>query len=172
MQVEALLARYEPRTVRTLFVAESPSSGPRFFYLGNSQLFRYTVRAFHDVWGDKVGDGQAFLEWFQSRGFYLVNLSEESVGYLHPAARREAHIRAIPSLSERLARYRPRSIVIAMKSLEKPVSRAIQYAQIEPDEVIVLPFPTRTIQNQRTFQEGLALFLRTQSRTTSQGVQR
>ncbi|WP_020376074.1 hypothetical protein [Sulfobacillus thermosulfidooxidans] len=158
---QGLRETYRPQQIKTLFVAESPSTGQRFFYLGNSQLFRFTYQAFVRVFGNKVGQTpQEFFLWFQKQGFFLDNLSCESIGYLKESERQQARIRWIPSLADRLAQYRPGSIIVVMKSLEHHVTQAILYAGIAP-YVLVLPFPTRTYHNQQVYVDGLSQFLAT-----------
>jgi phosphosulfolactate phosphohydrolase-like enzyme len=60
--LNSLLHEYKPAVIQTLLVAESPSTGPRFFYLGNSPLFHYTHLAFQDVLGEQVGSGPEFFD--------------------------------------------------------------------------------------------------------------
>ncbi|WP_053960485.1 hypothetical protein [Sulfobacillus thermosulfidooxidans] len=158
---KGLRETYRPQQIETLFVAESPSTGQRFFYLGNSQLFRFTYQAFLRVFDKQIGQTpQEFFLWFQQHGFFLDNLACESIGYLKESDRQHARIRWIPSLADRLAQYRPHSIIVVMKSLEHAVTQAILYAGITP-HVLVLPFPTRTYHNQQVYMEGLSQFLTT-----------
>lgn len=153
--VAALQGVYRPRKVRTLLVAESPSAAGRFFYLGNSPLFRYTYLAFHDVFGLQADTAEEFLAWFRDHGFFLDNLAQHSIGHLPRPARRAAAMLWVPSLAERLAIYRPNNLVAVMKSLGRPVAQAIELADISLENMAVLPFPARSVRNQWAYREQL-----------------
>src|SRR5215469_15628818 len=77
---ERLRRRYRPDRVRILFVGEAPPVSGRFFYQGDSGLYRAIrdtfVMAFPSLQRDE------FLEEFQALGCYLVDLCGEPVDHL------------------------------------------------------------------------------------------
>src|SRR4051812_24859212 len=85
---ERLRRRFRPAKVRVLFVGESPPASGRFFYRGDSGLYRAMREAFATL-DPSLGDTN-FLQAFQERGFYLVDLCAGPVDDLDAKSRRAA----------------------------------------------------------------------------------
>src|SRR6202041_2824409 len=82
----ALLARervrrlYRPDRVRILFVGEAPPASGRFFYRGDSGLYR-AVRDTFKIVDPSIHD-EDFLAAFQALGCYLIDLCPDPVDRL------------------------------------------------------------------------------------------
>ena len=113
-QLEALRERHRPDAVQVLFVGESPPAGGTFFYAANSDLFRYTKKAFAQVYGHSLDSSQAFLLFFQQRGCFLDDLCSVPVNNLTSSERQRCRTDGIPSLANRIRLSRPRAIVTVM----------------------------------------------------------
>ncbi len=141
---EATRLEFRPETIRLLLVGESPPSVGGFFYEGDSQLAKHTRTAFEAVFGC-FPDPQAFLRAFQSRGFYLEDLSPQPVdretGVLREAAQR-AGVERIAALIDSA---QPQAVVVVGKSLESAVKTA---AAVRGVPVFVLPFGGQGHQNE------------------------
>jgi hypothetical protein len=154
--LELLRAEYRPPQVRVLFVGESPPANGAFFYLGNSNLSRYTAEAFASVYGSYPSP-QAFLTDFQKRGCYLIDLCPDPVNRLSKPQRRAARRAGIPGLAAALRELRPARIVVVMKTIEDSVLAARDRAGFTTVPLAALPFPAQG--NQRRYVEGLIALL-------------
>ena len=109
---ETLRRQFRPDPVRYLMIGESAPAGGTFFYRANSALFRHTRDTFAAVYGSDVGDGSAFLRWWQDHGWYLEDLCPTPVKRLSPAARRQRHRAGEGYLIHRVAASTPPSLVV------------------------------------------------------------
>ncbi|MCE5190507.1 MAG: hypothetical protein LLG08_01845 [Actinomycetia bacterium] len=141
MDFEQTRQDYRPQKVTALFVGESPPASEKFFYLGNSNLARFTFKAFRGRRPESDAEMLGFLRDFQARGFYLVDLCLEPVNGLKRPARHAARRRGIEGLAATIARVRPRSLVVVMKGIKPEVVRAVEIASDPGLSVHVLPFP-------------------------------
>src|SRR6266571_1388302 len=152
-------ARYKPRTIRVLFVAESPPSSGGFFYfsktIGKDHLFRETMKAL-SLWPlghplRKGLDKTGLLEEFRSRGFFLIDTCERPVDKLSRRARRMLIVQEASGLASRAKDLDPVSIVIVKKTVYRPVRHTLERVglgdRILNDEP--LPFPSHG--NQRRY---------------------
>ena len=75
--LEEIRDKYRPKTISILFIGESPPAGGTFFYLANSNLFRYTYEAFRLEFKQMIGDEIEFLNFFKQNGCFLDDLCLE-----------------------------------------------------------------------------------------------
>ena len=71
---EDLGQQYRREGVRHLIIGESAPAGGTFLYSADSTLFRRTLEAFREVYGDRCGTGEGFLHWFHDHGWLLLDL--------------------------------------------------------------------------------------------------
>lgn len=156
MNTEEIRKAYLPSSVRILLVAESPPSSGKFFY-NDSDMTRYTMKAFEKAFGLKFDNTGHFLEYFRDCGCYLDDLTETPVNNL-PSIKREQLLQSgIPCLSERIKRMQPTVVVTVLKKIEAQVQEAINKAGIRT-EAYTLPFPGNGHQNK--YIESLAEILK------------
>jgi len=149
---EHLRRQYRPERVRALFIGESPPASGRFFYRGDSGLYRAMREAFQVV--DPSIDDASFLATFQSWGCYLVDLCPEPVDHLDSKARRVARRAAEASLVRTIARLQPAVIATIVRAIEDNVLRAVVHAKWS-GEMAHLPYPGRWSHLKRSFVEAL-----------------
>jgi hypothetical protein len=111
---ERLRRRYRPPFIRILFIGESPPASGRFFYQQDSGLYRAMRDAFRVI--DPSIPDEGFLTVFQSTGCYLIDTCTEPVDHLDAQSRRAARFASEPSLSRRIGRLQPASIVTLLRS--------------------------------------------------------
>jgi hypothetical protein len=121
-KLEELRQSFRPAHITTLFVGESAPHSGRFFYSGDSSLFRAMKKAF--------GNRESFLQDFQHKGFYLDDLVLTPVNKLQNRDRSRLRKEAVPQLAKRLAEYRPSAIVIVMRGIQSVVRDAMRIAGI------------------------------------------
>src|SRR3954464_7652523 len=83
---ESLRRSFQPSHVQLLFIGESPPASGRFFYSGNSGLYRAIHMAFQKA--DATILEENFLSTFRAYGCYLTDLSHEPVDHLDAQPRR------------------------------------------------------------------------------------
>jgi hypothetical protein len=145
---EALRAAYRPKKVRMLFIGESPPASGRFFYQGDSGLYRAVRDAFCAV--DSSITDENFLSLFKDAGCFLIDLCGRPVDKLEPTERRAACKAGEPALSGRIRDLQPVTIVCLVRSIEKSVERAIEQAAWE-GTLLTVPYPGRWIHHRREF---------------------
>lgn len=131
--LEDVRAKFRPKKIATLFVGESAPHSGRFFYNENSNLYRHMRKAF--------GGGDDFLIQFKGNSFYLDDLVLEPINHIKASkARKEARLKAVPSLAKRLLEYQPEAVVALMCAIEPMVRIAMQQAQLSvPVQVVTFP---------------------------------
>jgi len=143
-------------------IGESPPAGATFFYQANSQLFRAVRDSFVEAFGPDLPTGERFLNTYQARGFFLLDLCDEPVNQLKDNPQRlTLRDQGERTLAKKLAALPAEvSIVVLMKAIEANVRSAITRSGRSDLPVdLVLPFPGRP-QHRETFVHGLASFLR------------
>ena len=123
-QREALRRCFQPARVKLLFIGESPPASGRFFYCGDSGLYRAMRDVFRTL--DPSISDATFLQTFRESGFYLVDLCPEPVDKLPPRLRRAACAVAEKPLARIIARVQPRMIATLVRSIEGNVTRALE----------------------------------------------
>ncbi len=152
---EQLRRSFRPANIKILFLGESPPAGGGFFYDASrtGNLSHYTQQAFSRfsgvVWNQKRG----FLDFFREHGCYLDDLCLEPVNDLPWTDRRQRGRKAVPSLTQRMRTYNPRSVVVTMKGIRKDVEAALEAAGLHDVARSFLPFPSNGRQKQ--YVEGL-----------------
>ena len=121
-QREAQRRRFRPISLRVLFIGESPPASGRFFYHGDSGLYRAMRDAFHSV--DPCITDANFLAEFQASGCYLIDLCAQPVDHLDRESRRSACLARESSLARTMARLNPERIVTVVRSIEPNATRA------------------------------------------------
>ena len=125
-QRERLRLSYRPSKVDVLFVGESPPASGRFFYAGDSGLYRAMLEAFKVV--DPNLDEATFLRRFADIGCYLVDLCPEPVDRLPLSTRRATHDAGVELLSVTIAGFRPSIVAPLLRSIVGPVRRSLRSA--------------------------------------------
>jgi len=121
-RLERLRKSFYPNCIATLFVGESAPASGRFFYSGNSSLFRAMKRAF--------GDHETFLEDFKRNGFYLDDLVLTPINKIERRERSRRRQEAVPELAKRLLEYKPKAVVVVMRAILPKVREAMRMAGI------------------------------------------
>lgn len=147
-QRERLRRSYRPERVRLLFIGESPPASGRFFYRGDSGLYRAMREAFQAV--DPSITDATFLRSFQSSGHYLVDLCPEPVDRLDTKSRRAESRKAEASLSQAIGQLRPVIIATVVRSIERNVLAAASAANW-CGTMIHLPYPGRWLHHKNAF---------------------
>jgi hypothetical protein len=165
-QREALRKRFLPSKVRLLFVGESPPASGRFFYSGNSGLYRAMREAFR-IADRTVGD-ETFLAAFRARGCYLTDLSHEPVDDLDTCLRRAICRDGEKLLAREIARRQPAIVAPVVRSISGNVESALKLAKWE-GELLCLPYPGRWISHRETFVKALVPVIRRLRKTDCMG---
>ena len=139
-RLERLRLSFRPAHVRLLFVGESPPASGRFFYKGDSGLYRAVRDAF--LVADGSMSDMSFLPAFQASGCYLVDLCRQPVDHLDARSRRAACLASEALLSRTIRRLRPSKIVTVVRSIEANVTRAAFRAGWH-GPFLHLPYPGR-----------------------------
>jgi hypothetical protein len=149
--------RFRPAQLRLLFIGEAPPASGRFFYHGDSGLYRAFRDAFRLI--DPSMTDARFLPAFQAAGCYLIDLCPKPVDQLDPRARRIACRESEAGLSQRIRRLQPPVIAILVKSIRANVERAAAGAGWN-GRFIDLPYPGRWVQHREVFLETIVPELR------------
>jgi len=154
---ERLRRRYRPPFIRILFVGESPPASGRFFYQQDSGLYRAMREAFRVI--DPSITDEGFLTVFQSAGCYLIDTCTEPVDHLDAQSRRAACFASEPSLSRRIGRLQPASIVTLLRSIRSNVGRAVAEVGWH-GRILEVPYPGRWARHREIFVQSLTPQLR------------
>lgn len=150
-QRERLRRQYCPDEMRILMVGEAPPASGRFFYCGNSGLFR----AIREAFCASSMPEAAFLETFRNAGCYLVDLCPEPVDRLSAALRRSTCAANETALARTVARLNPPLMITLLRSIEQNVLRAAARAHWN-GTMVHLPYPGRWARRRHEFVETLA----------------
>jgi len=160
-QLERLRRSFRPARLQLLFIGESPPASGRFFYRGDSGLYRAMRDAFRSV--DPSIRDENFLTVFQASGCYLIDLCPEPVDHLDPKARRATCLASQESLSSAIAALQPAMIATLLRSIEGNVAEAVSGADWH-GPLIHLPYPGRWSRYRDTFVDILAPTIKSLSR--------
>jgi hypothetical protein len=155
---ERLRRRFRPPQVRLLFIGESPPASGRFFYRGDSGLYRAMRDTFRSV--DPAVTETNFLATFKASGCYLIDLCREPVDHLDSRSRRAACKAGEAALSLTIARLRPLKIATILRSIEANVMRAADRAGWH-GPFLHLPYPGRWSRHKEVFIETLGEAIKT-----------
>lgn len=145
---EALRRRFRPKRLRILFIGESAPASGRFFYRGDSGLYRAVRDVFQAA--DPAISDEDFLCTFQKCGCYLIDLCADPVDKLDPKARRASCFSGEALLSQRIRRLGPELIVSLVRSIRGNIDRAAAKAGWR-GPVLDVPYPGRWIRHRRIF---------------------
>lgn len=154
---ERLRLSYRPREVRVLFVGESAPASGKFFYAGNSGLYRAVKQVFLNAipaFSDKD-----FLEAFRELGCCLVDLCGKPVDRLETRERKLACLAGEDGLSRTIKKLQPEIIVTLARSIAANVRCAKKLARWQ-GEILELPYPGRWKSHREVFAEGLTPVLK------------
>lgn len=149
---ERLRRRFLPAQVRLLFIGESPPASGRFFYRGDSGLYRAVRDTFQAV--DSSVSDAGFLNAFRAAGCYLIDLCPEPVDHLELKLRRSICRVGEAPLSRIIERLHPLEIVTVVRRIEANVSRAALRACWQ-GPFLHLPYPARWARFRDVFVETL-----------------
>ncbi len=139
---EELRQTYKPSDVRVLLIGESPPANGTFFYIGNSNLWRYTRQAFRNVYGNDFDHDSSFCEFFMFAGCYLEDLCHDPVNRMKKAERRRACQVSAALLAKRILLLSPRAVVCVKRSVVGQVELAMAKAGLHTVPLHNLPFPS------------------------------
>jgi len=148
--LEELRSSYRPDHITTLFIGESAPRSGKFFYTQNTNLYRAMQSAF--------GWNTDFLPEFKARRFYLDDLSLIPVNGMEPKERRKQLEASVASLSHRLIEYKPRSIVILLRSIDSLVRQATQQAALAVP-MYTTTYPGRFVKSRERFHNEMAVII-------------
>lgn len=154
---EALRESFRPKPIRFLFVGEAPPASGRFFYSGNSGLYRAMRQAFKAV-DSRIND-ENFLHLFQASGCYLTDLFPNPVDKLDAEQRRRARIAGERLLSRKLVELQPEKIASVLRAIAPHVENASLRANWR-GEILQLPYPGRWSHHRAEFLKILEPSLR------------
>jgi len=149
---ERLRRRYRPDHVRILFVGEAPPVSGRFFYQGDSGLYRAVRSTFVAAFPSLLLD--EFLQDFQALGCYLVDLCGQPVDHLARCARMSICFAGEVRLARTIRALCPTVMVTLVRSIRASVGRAQRmagWAGLRLD----LPYPGRWKHHRMEFQRQL-----------------
>lgn len=144
-------ARYRPKDIRLLLVAEAPPCDPeRYFYFEevdrHDWLFRYVYEGLTGTKPDRAGKA-VHLAHLRDAGIFLIDLHEDHASQPTPSQLAPC----IPGLIERCRNCRPRHIAL-IKSIVHDVAFAPLRDADLPVIDVRLPFPASG--QQRKFLDG------------------
>jgi hypothetical protein len=154
---EALRRSFRPSRIQLLFIGESPPVSGRFFYSGNSGLYRAMRAAFQNAYA-KVDD-ENFLAVFRARGCYLTDLSREPVDHLDPPLRRAMRSDGEKFLAREFIRLQPTIIAPLLRSIADNVENAAARANWQ-GQILLFPYPGRWSHYREAFIKALVPVIR------------
>lgn len=154
---DQLRLSYRPDIVRILFIGESRPASGRFFYQGDSGLYR-AMRDTFQLLHPSITDA-TFLHTFQVLGCYLVDLCGRPVDKLNPQARQAACLTAEPQLCRVFSTLQPEMAAVVVRSIRQNVRRAASCAGWA-GRLLELPYPGRWSSHREVFTAQLVSVLR------------
>lgn len=148
---------FRPPRIQLLFIGESPPVSGRFFYSGNSGLYRAMRAAFQNA--DAKVDDENFLAVFYAHGCYLTDLSHEPVDHLDPPLRRAMRSDSEKFLAREITRLQPGIIAPVLRSIVGNVGNAAARANWQ-GEILQLPYPGRWSRYREAFIKALVPVIR------------
>jgi len=159
---ESLREQYRPERVRILFVGEAPPVSGRFFYRGDSGLYRALRDTFIAAFPALPKD--EFLEAFRDFGCYLVDLCGQPVDHLPHRKRTAICYEGEVPLARAIRILRPMVIITLVRSIRANVLRARAMADWSGMH-LELPYPGRWKHLRTEFQRQLEPVLKTLSQS-------
>ena len=163
--VEKIRREFKPKKVKVLLIGESPPPEKWvFFYNCNSTLYFVTKEVFKKVLRKEELDDDEFLEFFENKGFYLIDLYRRNDIW---KKKNEKFVRKRPS--ERLIKKRLKELKNKIKELKPKfiitigttyVSKVIEKFDKSLDERIDLKLPFPKYGYKKKFYEEFARWLK------------
>lgn len=143
-EYERIRAHYRRKTIKVLLVGESRPTNGTFFYLGNSNLYKYTVNAFARLLDHDFTSSEEFLSYFQRTGYFLDDLCQKPINKLLTEQRTLARQSGVNCLSNRISNYSPKAVICVMKEIQEYVRQAVVQSGVHLEKgFYCIPFPTR-----------------------------
>lgn len=149
---QTLRARWQPRRVHLLLIAESPPddggevSDRRFFYSdrvsGSDNLFRGVVDALYA--SGKLTKGESkepWLERLRADGVYLIDLADRPVNALKASARRQVLRENVAGCLEHATRLDPDGVLVCHSPSYSLLDGPLRAAGLPLLHDVPIPFP-------------------------------
>jgi hypothetical protein len=149
---DSLRRQYRPDHMRILFVGEAPPVSGRFFYQGDSGLYRAVRDTFIAAFPSFPKD--EFLKAFRALGCYLVDLCDEPVDHMPRSTRTSICCTGEARLARTIRALRPMVVVTLVRSICANVKRA-QIMAAWSGLHLELPYPGRWKHHRVEFQRQL-----------------
>lgn len=142
-EYEEIREECKPKNVEMLFVGESRPKSGDFFYYENTDLYRYTKKAFENA-GVKFS-----LDKFKELNCWLYDVCDKPVNHLSKAQRRDCIKKGIPKLVETIDDLKPHYIIVVKKGDMKKIvySKICEIGFFDGETVFNTPFPGCSHQN-------------------------
>ena len=101
---EDLRNEYKPVKVELLFVGDSRPGGGKFFYQGDSVLYKETKKAFDQFFGNV----EFSLERFKDLKCWFVDICLEPIGHLSSKEKRKLITENMPRLLKTIEKEKPK----------------------------------------------------------------
>src|SRR3954453_17142936 len=137
---ESLRRSFQPSRIQLLFIGESPPASGRFFYSGNSGLYRAMRAVFQRV-DARISD-ENFLYRFRAYGCYLADLSQEPVDHLDTPRAPAMRSKGQSLIARELTRLQPPIAPPVLRSIAGNVNNAAAQANWQ-GKILQLPYPGR-----------------------------
>ena len=153
---EDLRNEYKPAKVKLLFVGDSRPGGGKFFYQGDSVLYKETKKAFDQYYNNE----EFTLDRFVELNCWFVDICLEPIGHLSSKEKREQIVENMPRLINTIKKESPKAIVVCKKTIVEPEMKktSIMEKYEEDRSIFFLPFPARG--HQDLYRAGLAKALK------------
>jgi len=156
--LEKLRLYYRPSRIVLLLVGESPPPRKGFFYdagAGEGPLSQNTRKVFEDLFDKRYPARRDFLNDFQSKGCFLVDLFKGRGKTVYKATQQEKAA-AVAALYSLIQDAKPRNVVSVLKRTSRLVEIAARGAQVS---VLHKPLPYPTRNRIKEYASGLRLIL-------------
>lgn len=154
-EFEVLRYRYKPEKITILFVGESRPVNGTFFYNENSNLYKYTKKAFDDFFQTNNFSVESF-KWL---GCWLYDICNQPVNHLNATARTEEIRNGISELENFIKLELPNYIVVCKRGSVRDliIHSNIMVNYQENGNIFFIPFPACGRQNE--YREKLTVIL-------------
>jgi hypothetical protein len=162
--IEELSNKYKPDSVKLLYLAECPKNNDEHFYNRGSRIYRRMKESFAAVYPGQFNEAN-FLDFFMSKGCYLLYLSNEPIADLpgdpYETYRMQKRREGIDLLAEKIMECGSeyiKYIIMIMREIEDKYRDAITRSGVRYQTVFAIDHPTDRVY--KLFIEGNADFLK------------
>lgn len=137
MNYEALRESYKPQKTKILFIGESRPAGGTFFYNGDSNLYKYTKRAFEQA------DINFSLEHFKEYGCWLYDVCDVPVNHFENNKRKEQIRLGLSRLLLTIEESCPQYIIVVKKGDMREIifKEICRCGYVDQETAFNVPFP-------------------------------